>query len=125
MMSPLPNKPLQRTCFRCADMGRGRIEGSEALTATVPSWRTPLSADPLGGLHNYMTTDPIETLMLLVEAALAMAGFSGVVIVFGRRSTGVWPRVERTRFKNLLITSFSVLFLSSFGARSASRWRES
>ncbi len=29
--------------------GRGRIAWSEALAAVVPGWRTPLSADPLGG----------------------------------------------------------------------------
>jgi len=74
--------------------------------------------------------DPVETLTLLVEAAVAIAGFSGVVIVFGRRATGEWTRVERARFKNLLITSFSVLFLSLLalvllhaGASPATTWR--
>ena len=68
--------------------------------------------------------------MLLVEAAVAIAGFSGVVIVFGRRATGEWTRVERARFKNLLLTSFSVLFLSLLalvllhaGASPPTTWR--
>jgi hypothetical protein len=56
--------------------------------------------------------DPVETLTVLVEASVAIAGFSGVVIVFGHRATGEWSRIERGRFQNLLLTSFSVLFLS-------------
>jgi hypothetical protein len=77
-----------------------------------------------------MILDPVETLMLLVEAAVAIAGFSGIVIVFGRRASGEWDRVERARFKNLLLTSFSVLFLSLLalvllhgGASPATTWR--
>jgi hypothetical protein len=77
-----------------------------------------------------MSLDPVGTLMLLVESAVAVAGFSGVVIVFGRRATGEWTRVERARFKNLLLTSFSVLFLSLLalvllhaGASPATTWR--
>ncbi len=56
--------------------------------------------------------EPAETLMLLVEASVALAGFSGVVVVFGRRSAGEWSELERTRLINLLVSSFSVLFLS-------------
>jgi hypothetical protein len=56
--------------------------------------------------------DPIGTLNILVEAAVAIAGFSGVVVVFGRRATGEWSPVERGRIRNLLVTSFTVLFLS-------------
>ncbi len=59
--------------------------------------------------------DPTDTLMILVEAAAAVAGFSGVVVVFGRRSAGAWSDLERTRLFNLLFTSFTVLF-SSLGA---------
>ena len=56
--------------------------------------------------------DPVETLRILVEASVAIAGFSGVVVVFGRRATGEWSELERTRIRNLLGTSFTVLFLS-------------
>ena len=56
--------------------------------------------------------DPTDTLMVLVEAAVAVAGFSGVVVVFGRRSVGAWSELERTRLGNLLFTSFTVLFFS-------------
>ena len=50
--------------------------------------------------------------MLLGEAAVALAGFSGVVVVFGRRSAGEWSELERTRLVNLLVSAFEVLFLS-------------
>ncbi len=56
--------------------------------------------------------DPVETLRILVEASVAMAGFSGVVVVFGRRAEREWSQIERARLANLLTTSFSVLFLS-------------
>lgn len=56
--------------------------------------------------------EPTDTLMILVEAAAAVAGFSGVVVVFGRRSAGAWSELERVRLFNLLFTSFSVLFFS-------------
>jgi len=56
--------------------------------------------------------DPVETLRILVEASVAIAGFSGVVVVFGRRATEEWSELERSRIRNLLITSFTVLFLS-------------
>ena len=56
--------------------------------------------------------DPVDTLILMVEAAVAIAGFTGVVVVFGRRSTGDWSKLELIRIRNLLGTSFSVLFLS-------------
>jgi hypothetical protein len=44
-----PNKPLQRTWQRCADIGRGRLAKSQASSAAVQSRATPLNADPLGG----------------------------------------------------------------------------
>jgi hypothetical protein len=56
--------------------------------------------------------DPFETLGLLVEAAVAIAGFSGVVVVFGRRTDREWSPLERQRLEILLTTSFTVLFLA-------------
>jgi hypothetical protein len=43
------NKPLQRTWQRCADIGRGRMAGSQASRAEVQSRATPLNADPSSG----------------------------------------------------------------------------
>ena len=71
-----------------------------------------LNADPLDGLPDRIMPEPVETLNLIVEAAVAIAGFSGVVIAFGRRAAGEWSLVERARFRNLLLTAFLVLFLS-------------
>jgi hypothetical protein len=51
-------KPLQRTCSRCAAIDHGRIAEFEALTAAVPGRRTPLSADPLGGVDNFGAVTP-------------------------------------------------------------------
>jgi len=74
--------------------------------------------------------DPVETLIVLVEAAVAIAGFSGVVIVFGRRATGEWSRIEHARIRNLLLAALSVLFLSLLtlvllhaGTAPATTWR--
>lgn len=50
--------------------------------------------------------------MILVEASVAIAGFSGVVVAVGRRATGEWSPLERSRLLNLLSTSFAVLFYS-------------
>ena len=56
--------------------------------------------------------DPVDTLNVMVEAAVAIAGFTGVVVVFGRRATGDWSELDLFRIRNLLRTSFTVLFLS-------------
>jgi hypothetical protein len=56
--------------------------------------------------------DPADTLMILVEASVAIAGFSGVVVALGRHADGEWSQIERGRLVLLLNTSFSVLFLS-------------
>jgi hypothetical protein len=56
--------------------------------------------------------DPVETLRLLVEVGVAVAGFSGVVVVLGRGSERPWSPIERYRLENLLGTSLTVLFLS-------------
>lgn len=55
-----------------------------------------------------------DVLSLLAELATAIAGFSGIVAVFGRRSAGRWRPAERARLVGLLYTSlvaalFSVL----------------
>ena len=45
----LPNKPLQRTWQRCADIDRGRIAEPQAFRTAVQDCATPLNADPLDG----------------------------------------------------------------------------
>jgi hypothetical protein len=74
--------------------------------------------------------DPVDTLKVLVEASVAIAGFSGVVVVFGRRAAGEWSLLDRGRLVVLLGTSFAVLFLSlgtlvllHAGADETTTWR--
>jgi len=50
-----------------------------------------------------------DALSTLAEVAIAIAGFSGIVSVFGRRSLGQWSAAERTRLLGLLIISFTAL----------------
>ena len=56
--------------------------------------------------------DHLDLLQTLAEVAVALAGFSGVVTVFGRRHTGEWDPVDRLHLSFMLETSFAVLFLS-------------
>ena len=53
-----------------------------------------------------------DALSTLAEVAIAIAGFSGIVSVFGRRSSGHWSPAERTRLVGLLIMSFTAVFFS-------------
>ncbi len=50
-----------------------------------------------------------NALSTLAEVAIAIAGFSGIVSVFGRRSSGHWSPAERSRLFGLLIMSFTAL----------------
>ena len=50
-----------------------------------------------------------DALSTLAEVAIAIAGFSGIVSVFGRRSSGHWSPAERSRLFGLLIMSFTAL----------------
>jgi hypothetical protein len=49
--------------------------------------------------------DPTEVLVGVAEIAVAFTGFSGVVIVFGRRAEGTWLPEDRFRLSLLLETS--------------------
>ncbi len=50
-----------------------------------------------------------NALSTLAEVAIAIAGFSGIVSVFGRRSVGQWSVAERARLTGLLIMSLTAL----------------
>lgn len=54
--------------------------------------------------------DQHETLSTFAEIAVAIAGFSGIVIAFGHRSLGSLTRLELRRLSNLFATSGFVLF---------------
>lgn len=59
--------------------------------------------------------DPQSTLAIFSEVAVALAGFSGIVIAFGRRSMDVLSPLEVRRLTNLFILSGLVLFTSLLG----------
>jgi hypothetical protein len=53
-----------------------------------------------------------DVLGLLAEIAVAIAGFSSVVVVFGGRAEGRWSGADRTRLSVLIGGSLSVLFFA-------------
>jgi hypothetical protein len=55
-----------------------------------------------------------DTLIAVVEVAIAFAGFSGIVSIFGRPSPSEWSLDDRHRLSNLLRASFTALFVAFF-----------
>ena len=43
-----------------------------------------------------------DVLIVIAEIAVGLAGFSGVVVTLGRRSSGPWQKDEKLRFNQLL-----------------------
>ncbi len=56
--------------------------------------------------------DIVELLVGIAEIAVAMAGFTGVVVAFGSRSQGAWHRGDRLRLTFLLEASFTAAGIS-------------
>ena len=56
--------------------------------------------------------DPHDTLIVFAEVSVALAGFSGIVIAFGRRSHGALTPLEKRRLSNMF--TFSGLVLITF-----------
>jgi len=54
-----------------------------------------------------ISLDLTEVLVGIAEIAIALAGFSGVVVVFGSRSSGQWDPGDRLRLTFLLEASFT------------------
>ena len=59
--------------------------------------------------------EPSDALIAAIEASVALAGFSGIVVVFGRRSQGEWLPQEELRLSMLLGASFQALLVSFLG----------
>ncbi len=60
--------------------------------------------------------DPHDTLSIFAEVAIALAGFSGIALAFGRRSSAEpLTGLEIRRLTNLFVLSGMVLFLSLTG----------
>jgi len=51
-----------------------------------------------------------DALATIAEIAIAVAGFSGVAAVLGRRSQGEWSPEDVFRLRALLLSSFSIVF---------------
>ncbi len=64
------------------------------------------------GAHSKNPVDYQDLLLTLAEVSVALAGFSGVVTVFGRRRTGEWDPADRLHLSFMLETSLAALFLS-------------
>jgi hypothetical protein len=64
-------------------------------------------------------------LELLAELSVAVLGFSGVVVVLGRRASGDWTEIDRVRFRGMVRFAALALILSllPFPFRSAG-WSE-
>ena len=60
-------------------------------------------------------SDPIEILATFAQVAVALAGFSGIIIAFERRSLGSLTQLELRRLSNLFALSGFVLLASLFG----------
>lgn len=58
--------------------------------------------------------EPAETLSLFSELSIALAGFSGIVVVLGRRQSGQLSPMERRRLGNLFAQALAALFTSLF-----------
>lgn len=56
--------------------------------------------------------DPHDTLAILAEVSVALAGFSGIVVAFGRRTQKPLSKLEIRRLFNLFTLSGTALILS-------------
>jgi hypothetical protein len=53
--------------------------------------------------------DPVEFLTAIIEASVALIGFSGLVVALGRRSSGEWSVLDKYRLTILLTVGFILL----------------
>ena len=59
--------------------------------------------------------EPGETLGIAAQVAVALAGFAGVVVVFGRVSAHEWSPIDKFRLRQLLASSVIPLALCMIG----------
>lgn len=55
---------------------------------------------------------PDDFLVLAVEAGITIAGFTGIVVVLGRRQLGNWTTAERLQLRGLLFASIFPVAIS-------------
>jgi len=58
---------------------------------------------------------PSDFLSLVIEASITIAGFSGIVVVLGRRQVGDWSLTDQIQFRALLTTSITPIAVSGLG----------
>jgi len=58
---------------------------------------------------------PADFFSLVVETSITIAGFSGIVIVLGRRAAGDWSPRDRIQLRALLISSITPIAISGLG----------
>jgi hypothetical protein len=59
--------------------------------------------------------DPTQALSTAAQVAVTLAGFAGVVVVFGRRAVHEWSAVDHFRLRLLLTTSGQALVFCMVG----------
>ena len=62
-----------------------------------------------------LVPQPTDSLSLIAELAVALAGFSGIVVAIGRRQSGKLSPLDRRRLGNLLANALLALFWSLLG----------
>lgn len=60
--------------------------------------------------------DQADNLRTIAEVAIALAGFTGVVLVLGQRSVGTWSAAETSAIRVLLESSIGAAFFALFPA---------
>jgi hypothetical protein len=59
-------------------------------------------------------SEPVDILSLFAELTIGVAGFSGIVVVLGRRQSGQLSPLDQNRLGNLLKHALAALFWSLF-----------
>ncbi len=58
---------------------------------------------------------PADFFSLVIEISITIVGFSGIVIVLGRRAQGEWTARDQIQLRGLLISSITAIAISGLG----------
>ena len=108
----ITSHPAAYTSLFHATASQGRTPGlcmeqPDVESALGRGWRRARHERPPGGSR----LDAFDTLLTLAEVSLGLAGFAGIVIVFGR-GPGALPPADSFRLLALVGCSLGTLFLS-------------
>ncbi len=59
--------------------------------------------------------EPADFLSLVIETSITIAGFTGIVIVLGRRAAGEWSARDRIQLRALLLSTMTPIAISGLG----------